>query len=191
MRLKLLHKWGRHIGAPSFLQKREINHMQNVSSPLTIIGVMGSGASDLPSDMTQFACDVGGLIARHGYVLLTGGRNGVMYHASRGAKEAGGLVIGVLPGLDQADCNPFIDIPIVTGLNDARNLINILSSRLIIAFAGGGGTLSELGMALKNKVPVIDCGGWKLENSLLQPSLDLYPADNIQMVEQLLTELLV
>jgi uncharacterized protein (TIGR00725 family) len=164
--------------------------MQNSSSPLTIIGVMGSGAGDLPSDVIQFASDVGRLVARKGYALLTGGRDGIMYHASRGAREAGGMVIGILPGRDAAGCNPFVDIPIITGLNDARNLINILSSRVIIAFAGGGGTLSELGMALKNSVPVIDCGGWRLENALSQPSSELYPADDIHSVERLLIELL-
>jgi len=151
---------------------------------------MGSGASALPSGVIQLAGDVGRLVARNGYALLTGGRDGIMYHASRGAKEAGGMVIGILPGRDAADCNPFVDIPIITGISDARNLINILSSRVVIAFGGGGGTLSELGMALKNDVPVIDCGGWRLQNSLLQPSLGLYPANDINAVERLLTELL-
>ncbi len=152
----------------------------------TLVGVMGSGATEQPPAVEQLAFEVGRMIAARGLVLLTGGRGGVMYHASRGAREAGGLVVGVLPGRDLTDANPFVDIPIITGIADARNLINILSSRVIVAFPGGGGTLSEIGMALKNDIPVIDCGGWGLRNSLQQLDQLLHPAVDLSAVEKLL-----
>ena len=151
-----------------------------------LIGVMGSGASELPSEVIRFAYDVGSLVARMGFTLLTGGRGGIMHHASQGAQEAGGLVVGILPGRDKSDINPFVDIPLVTGINDARNLINILSSHVIIAFPGGGGTLSEIGMALKNSIPIIDCGNWHLENSLFKLDSELHSAGDISAVERLL-----
>ena len=118
-----------------------------------IIGVIGAGSCD---DRTaEMACEVGRRIAQAGYALICGGLGGVMEAACRGASDAGGLTIGVLPG-DAADsANPYVRIPIVTGLGAARNVIIVRSSRVLIAIAGGPGTLSEIAFALQFGVPVV------------------------------------
>lgn len=115
----------------------------------TIIGVMGPGEGATESDI-KTAHELGRLIARQGWVLLTGGRNvGVMDAASRGASEAGGLTIGILPTEDTTGCSPYVDIPITTGMGSARNNINVLTSHLIIACGSGRGTVSEIMLSLK------------------------------------------
>ncbi len=120
----------------------------------SIIGVMG-GASATP-DVVKAAYELGVLIAENGWVLLNGGRNaGVMRASAEGAKSRGGLTIGILPGSSKSGANPFIDIPIVTNMADARNLINALSSDVLVACRGSAGTVSEIAMALKNLKPVI------------------------------------
>ncbi len=122
-----------------------------------IVGVMGGASVDGPT--SEMAAELGRRIAEAGFVLLTGGRpSGVMDAASRGAHEAGGLVVGVLPGPDPDDCSAFVDISIATNLADARNLVNVLSSDVVVACPGGAGTLSEVGMALKNRKPLVLLG---------------------------------
>lgn len=121
----------------------------------TVIGVMGPGAGALPEDC-QNALLLGRRIAEAGWVLLTGGRGeGVMDAASRGAQEAGGLVVGVLPGGDRTAMSEAVDISIVTGMGHGRNVINILSSAVVIACGMGLGTASEVSLALKTGKPVI------------------------------------
>jgi len=123
----------------------------------TIIGVMGG--AKVSAETIALAEHLGRLIAENGWVLLTGGRNaGVMAAASRGAAEAGGLVVGVLPDDSAADAAPHVDIAIPTGMGDARNVINVLSSRVVIALNGGAGTLSEVALALASERPVIALG---------------------------------
>ncbi|MBN2848814.1 MAG: TIGR00725 family protein [Coriobacteriia bacterium] len=124
----------------------------------TVIGVMGSGR---PLDGAAFslAHKLGALIAERGWVLLTGGRSaGVMDAASRGAKGAGGLVIGVLPDADGSLGSEYLDVAIRTGMGDARNVINVLSSDVVIALPGGAGTVSEVALALKAGKAVIVLG---------------------------------
>jgi len=124
----------------------------------TVIGVMGSGR---PLDGAAFslAHRLGALIAERGWVLLTGGRSaGVMDAASRGAKGAGGLVVGVLPDADGSLGSEYLDIAIRTGMGDARNVVNVLSSDVVIALPGGAGTLSEVALALKAGKTVIVLG---------------------------------
>jgi hypothetical protein len=123
----------------------------------TIIGVMGGGEVD--SATRGLARQLGRCIAEEGWVTLSGGRNaGVMSAVTEGASEAGGLTVGVLPDDDTHRMAPGIDIPILTGMGDARNVINVLSSHVVIALAGGAGTLSEVALALKNGRPVITIG---------------------------------
>ena len=119
-----------------------------------IIGVMGgANVSDLDY---QLAYELGALVAENGWMLLNGGRDaGVMRASAEGAKSRGGTTIGVLPSASKNDANPFIDIPIVTNLADARNVINVLSSDVVVACPGSAGTLSEVALALKNKRTVI------------------------------------
>jgi len=92
---------------------------------------------------------LGGLIAKEGWVLLNGGRaSGIMEASARGAKENGGLTIGILPGNDPAWASEYIDIPILTGIGLARNYINVLTSEVVVALPGRTGTISEIALAL-------------------------------------------
>jgi uncharacterized protein (TIGR00725 family) len=120
-----------------------------------VIGVMGPGASASGADVGA-AYELGRLVAREGWVLLTGGRAaGVMDAASRGAREAGGLVVGVLPTEDASGATPHADILIATGLGQARNNLNVLSSRVVIACGMGAGTAAEVALAIKARKPVV------------------------------------
>ncbi|UBF27921.1 TIGR00725 family protein [Kovacikia minuta CCNUW1] len=120
-----------------------------------IIGVMGPG-DRATSEELRVAYQLGQAIARAGWVLLTGGRNqGVMDAASRGAKSAGGLTVGILPGHDRQGISAAIDIPILTDMGSARNNINVLSSDVVIACGMGAGTASEVALALKANKSVI------------------------------------
>ena len=121
--------------------------------PKTIIGVMGAGVAT--SKDLQLAYELGKAIARNNWILLTGGRTGVMDAASRGAKAEGGLVVGILPGKDISSMSDAVDIPIITDMGNARNNINVLSANIIIACGMGLGTASEVALALKNRKPVI------------------------------------
>ncbi|MCA1817340.1 MAG: cytochrome [Acidobacteria bacterium] len=125
----------------------------------TIIGVMGQGGGAREEDV-RAAFELGTLIAQEGWVLLTGGRAaGVMDAASRGAKSAGGLTVGILPGETAAGASEALDIPIVTALGEARNNVNVLTSRVVVACgAAGAGTASEIALALKARKPVILLG---------------------------------
>lgn len=113
-----------------------------------IIGVMGGGNVDHPA--LEKARELGKRIAREGWVLLNGGRNtGIMEASARGAREAGGLVIGILPDDHWGQVSQYVTIPILTGMGSARNSINVLSSHVVIACPGGSGTVSEIALALK------------------------------------------
>lgn len=121
----------------------------------TVIGVVGASRAS-PGQLAH-ARRLGRLIAAEGWVLLTGGRDaGVMAAATAGAKEVpDSLTIGVLPEVDSVPA-PGLDIPIVTGMGDARNAINVLSSRVVIACGvDGAGTASEVALAIKAGVPVV------------------------------------
>ena len=121
----------------------------------TIVGVMGPGSGASETDRKN-AYTLGMLIAREGWVLLTGGRNvGVMDASSRGAKAANGLVVGILPDESDRKRSEAVDIAIITDMGSARNNINILSSDVVIACGMGVGTASEVALALKANKPVI------------------------------------
>lgn len=122
----------------------------------SVIGVMGAGESASPAD-TKFAERLGELIAREGWVLLTGGRDaGVMAAASRGAKRVpGSLTVGILP-TESGGVSGDVDVAVFTGMGNARNMINVLSSEVVVACgAGGAGTASEVALALKAGKPVV------------------------------------
>ncbi|MEG6584339.1 TIGR00725 family protein [Dendrosporobacter sp. 1207_IL3150] len=127
------------------------------------IGVIGQ-SGEISEEAAKLAEEVGREIAKKGAVLLTGGTSGVMDAVSYGAKQQGGLVIGILPG-DSLDCaNDNIDIPITTGFGyDYRSLILVHSSDALIMVSGGNGTLGELSAAYLNQKPVVvvePSGGW-------------------------------
>ena len=124
------------------------------------LGVIGEGVC---SRTTARAAErVGAGIAEAGAVLFSGGRTGVMEAASRGAARAGGTVVGVLPGFSRSDANRWVTIPIVTGMDQARNVILVRSCDAVIAVGGSYGTLSEIALALKLGVPIVGLGTWKL-----------------------------
>jgi hypothetical protein len=123
-----------------------------------IISVIGAGSCT--KEISSIAEQVGKLIAQRGATLVTGGLGGVMEAASKGAKKAGGLTVGILPGFDRTEANPFIDIPVVTGLSHARNIIVVRSGDAVIAVSGEYGTLSEIALALKLGKPVIGINTW-------------------------------
>ncbi len=134
----------------------------NNKGPLPVLAVLGAG--DPTPGEELLAERVGALGARAGWVVLTGGGPGVMAAASRGAVEAGGLTVGILPcHRPTGDYpNPWVRIPVFTGAGSARNAFNVLSATLCVAIGGGAGTLSEVAHALKNEVPVWCCGSWTL-----------------------------
>ena len=124
-----------------------------MENPL-IVGVMGGGRADRKS--SEAAYRLGSLIAEQGWILLNGGRDaGVMASSARGARENGGITVGILPDDNPHAASPFIQIPVLTGMGNARNCINVLSSHVVVACPGGSGTISEIALALKSSRPVI------------------------------------
>jgi hypothetical protein len=123
-----------------------------------IISVIGAGSCS--RDIYKIAEETGRLIATSGAVLVTGGLGGVMEAASKGAKGAGGTVVGILPGTDKENANPYVDIPVITGMGHARNVIVAHSADAVIAIAGEYGTLSEIAIALKIGKPVVGLRTW-------------------------------
>jgi len=124
------------------------------------IGVVGESVCSRATART--AERVGAAIARAGAVLFCGGRTGVMEAASRGAARAGGDVVGVLPGFSRRDANRWVTIPVVTGMDQARNVVLVRSCDAVIAIGGSYGTLSEIALALKLGVPVVGLRTWRL-----------------------------
>jgi len=122
---------------------------------LIIAGVLGPG-EDASDEDIRIAFELGRLAAGQGWVLLTGGRAaGVMDAASRGAKAAQGIVVGILPGQDAEGMSAAVDIPIITAMHESRNNINVLSSRILFFVGMNAGTASELALALKSRRPTI------------------------------------
>jgi uncharacterized protein (TIGR00725 family) len=122
------------------------------------IAVIGGGTA--PSEVCELAFEVGREIADNGAVLICGGLGGVMEAAAKGAHENGGRTIGILPGYNRESANRFIEFPIATGVGEARNVIIIGSADAVVALAGEGGTLSEIGFALWLKRPVVALSSW-------------------------------
>lgn len=123
------------------------------------VAIIGGGECTAAEAAT--AEEIGRLLAEAGAVVLTGGRGGVMAAASRGAAHAGGLVVGILPGDDASQANPWVALPIVTGLGEARNAILMRSAQAVIAVGGEYGTLSEIAFALKFGRPVVGLHTWR------------------------------
>ncbi|MEE8638541.1 MAG: TIGR00725 family protein [Candidatus Margulisiibacteriota bacterium] len=120
------------------------------------------GESNSSPGAYKLAEEVGRLIAKAGAILVCGGLKGVMEAAAKGAKSAGGLTVGILPGSKHDEANPYIDISIVTGLGYARNKIVVKTGQVIIAIGGKYGTLSEIGFALGYGIPVVGLKTWEL-----------------------------
>jgi uncharacterized protein (TIGR00725 family) len=121
------------------------------------------GASSCSTDEERLAEEVGRELARRGATLICGGLEGVMQAACRGAHSEGGLTVGILPGNRREDANPYVRIPIVTGMGYARNPIVVRSGQAVIAVGGSYGTLSEIAYAFQDNIPVIGLGTWSLQ----------------------------
>jgi uncharacterized protein (TIGR00725 family) len=120
------------------------------------------GASDCSAPEAEMAETVGRVLAEGGATLVCGGRGGVMEAACRGARQAGGLTVGILPGNDPDEANPYVDVAVATGLGEARNAIVARTARAVIAIGGQYGTLSEMAFALKAGLPVLGLRTWRL-----------------------------
>jgi len=134
------------------------------------------GPNEATLEEAELAEAVGEALARRGCAVICGGRDGVMAAACRGAKRAGGVTIGVLPGYDRRAANPWVDYAICTGMGEARNAIVVASADVVIAVGGGLGTLSEIALALKLGKRVVSLGSWALEDQRLarQEAQQLY-----------------
>jgi hypothetical protein len=126
--------------------------------------VVGAGADDGDPELLTTAEEVGRRIAEAGAVLVTGGLSGVMEAASRGASEAGGTAIGVIPTSDPADANEHVTHVVATGVGQGRNLAVVGSGDAVIAVGGEWGTLSEIALARKLGKPVVALRSWPLKN---------------------------
>ena len=128
-----------------------------------IIAVIGD--SSCSSEEAKLAETVGKLLAQRGIIVICGGLGGVMEAVCRGAKYKGGLTVGILPGQDSSMANPWVDIPVVTGMGEARNVTVVKSAQAVIAIGGSYGTLSEIAYALKSKIAVIGLNTWSLSRN--------------------------
>lgn len=128
-----------------------------------IIGVIGG--ANVSSQIREQAFEVGRRIAEAGATLVCGGLGGVMEAACRGARSAGGMTIGVLPGSDTAAANPHVTAPVATAMGIARNAIIVHTADVLIAVDGSYGTLSEIAIALNLGKTVVQLQSWQLEQA--------------------------
>ncbi len=133
-----------------------------------VIAVVGPG-EPAPDEVCALAYDVGLLLARGGFVVVNGGLDGVMEAAARGARDGGGIVVGLLPGDDGADANPHLTVAIPTGLGEARNALVVAAAEAVIAVGGSWGTLSEIALARRGGKPVVCLRGWSVTDDDGQP----------------------
>ena len=139
-----------------------------------IVAVIGS--SSCSEEEARLAEAVGERLAQRGAAVICGGLGGVMEGVCRGARSQGGLTVGILPGEDPGVANPWVDIPIATGVGYGRNMAVVKSAGAVIAIGGNYGTLSEIAYALKSGIPVIGLNTWALsrnskeDNSIIRVS---------------------
>ena len=128
-----------------------------------IIAVIGAGQPS--KNMYQVAEEVGEELGKNHVTIICGGMGGVMEAVCKGTKSTGGFTIGILPGNDPYIANQWVDIPICTGMSDARNVIIVKTGTVVIAIGGAYGTLSEIGHALSDSVPVVGLNTWDLSRN--------------------------
>ncbi len=116
------------------------------------------GAGEASAEEYDAALALGAALAERGAVVVCGGRTGVMEAVARGASEAGGLTVGILPERDAAEANPWIVLPLPTGMGEARNALVVRAAEAVVAVGGGWGTLSEIALARKMGLPVATLG---------------------------------
>ena len=159
---------------------------------MKIIGIMGPGKEASPEDLLN-AYKIGEYCASKGYITLTGGRNeGVMNEALKGAKENGGLTLGILPSDDKTTLSKYLDIPVCTNMRSGRNYINVLSSDIVIACGINHGTSSEISLAIKPDKKIILVGLYEEANvfykKLAPNQISIVPThvEAIKLIEDLL-----
>jgi len=133
------------------------------------------GGSQASAKETKLAEEVGRQLAKTGVVLVCGGLGGIMEAACRGARSQGGITVGILPGEKREAANPYVQIPVVTGMGYARNVAVAKSAQAVIAIGGSYGTLSEIAHALQSDIPVIGLNTWSLSRNG-QPDKSIIPA---------------
>jgi uncharacterized protein (TIGR00725 family) len=121
------------------------------------------GASKPNPEQEQAAEDVGRGLGAAGAIVITGGRGGVMAAASRGAHEAGAMVVGILPGRDRREANQWVGIALPTGLGDVRNALVVAAADAVVAVGGAYGTLTEIAHALNAGTGVVGYDTWAIE----------------------------
>jgi uncharacterized protein (TIGR00725 family) len=154
----------------------------------TYIGVIGGSSCN--AEIAVIACSLGRLIAEHGWVLVCGGMGGVMEAACKGAYEAGGVTLGILPGNDRTEGNTYLTYSVVTALGHARNLMVAQSSTALVAVGGSFGTLSEISFANILGKPLVGLKSWRAASrggSTVDPSL-LFRAE-VETAEQAIAAL--
>jgi uncharacterized protein (TIGR00725 family) len=124
------------------------------------VAVVGDGQCD--RETAEMAVTLGRTLARGGAILVCGGLGGVMEAACRGAREGGGLTVGILPTAERGTANPFVDVALPTALGHARNYLVARSADVMVAVRGGYGTLSEMALALKMGIPVVGLDTWRI-----------------------------
>ena len=134
-----------------------------MTQPKRFIAVIGG--SQASKEEVKLAEEVGRELARRGAALVCGGLGGVMEAACKGASSEGELTIGILPGESRLVANPYVQIPIVTGIGYARNVAVVKSAQAVIAIGGNYGTLSEIAHALQSDIPVIGLNTWSLSRN--------------------------
>ena len=135
------------------------------------------GGSQASKEEVKLAEEVGRELAKQGATLVCGGLGGIMEAACRGAQQEGGVTIGILPGKNRQEANPYVQIPIATGMGSARNVVIVKSAQAVIAIGGSYGTLSEIAHALQSGVPVIGLNTWSLSKNG-QPDDSIITAQN-------------
>jgi uncharacterized protein (TIGR00725 family) len=126
------------------------------AKPAYRVAVIGAGEADEAARSQARA--LGAALAAAGAIVVCGGRGGVMESVARGALEAGGLTVGILPGTDAAEANPWIAVPLPTGMGEARNALVVRAAEAVLAVGGEWGTLSEIALARKMRIPVATLG---------------------------------
>jgi uncharacterized protein (TIGR00725 family) len=122
------------------------------------------GPNDADDELCRLAYELGELLAGRGDVTMTGGLGGVMEAASRGAREGGGVVVGILPGTDATAANEAVSVAVPTGLGELRNGLIVRAADGVIAVGGSWGTLSEIALAMRTETPIVCVRGWHLSD---------------------------
>jgi len=148
------------------------------------IAVIGGGQCS--AQEAKLAEEVGCELARRGAILICGGLGGVMEAACKGASSEGGVTIGILPGDSRQSANPYVQIPIVTGIGYARNIAVVKSAQAVIAISGSYGTLSEISHALQSGIPVIGLNTWSLSKNGHQDNSIIPAHDAVEAVNKAL-----